>query len=87
MQISVYDTYVQRPDGLRMHFDILVPSDLRDLDTVLSYGKTYLTAKGLPSSILKSQKCNFCHMESAPAAVEQEIAANGFAIIEMENCD
>lgn len=86
MQISVYDTYVQRPDGLRMHFDILVPSDLSDQETVLGYGQTYLTTKGLSPSILKSEKCNFCHMESAPVAVEQEIAANGFAIIEMENC-
>jgi Domain of unknown function (DUF2024) len=86
MHISVYDTYVQRPDGLRMHFDILVPSDLRDLDTVLHYGKAYLTAKGLPPSILTSQKCNFCHMESANTAVEKDIISKGFAIIEMENC-
>jgi hypothetical protein len=86
MRISVYDTYVQRPDGLRMHFDILVSSDLSDQNAVLRYGHTYLVAKGLPPSILKSEKCNFCHMESANAAVEQEIAANGFAIIEMENC-
>jgi Domain of unknown function (DUF2024) len=86
MQISVYDTYVQRPDGLRMHFDILVPSDLHDLDTVLHYGKTYLTTKGLPPSILMSQKCNFCHMESANTEVEQDITSKGFAIIEMENC-
>jgi Domain of unknown function (DUF2024) len=86
MKISVYDTYVPRPDGLRMHFDILVPADLSDQNTVLNYGQIYLAAKGLPPSILKSEKCNFCHMESANAAVEQEINANGFSIIEMENC-
>jgi hypothetical protein len=86
MRISVYDTYVQRPDGLRMHFDVLVPSDLSDQAAVLSYGQIYLTAKGLPS-ILTSEKCNFCHIESANATVKQEIAARGFAIIEMENCD
>jgi hypothetical protein len=86
MKISVYDTYVQRPDGLRMHFDILVPADLSDQNTVLGYGHTYLTSKGLPPSILKSEKCNFCHVESANHAVEQEIAANGFSIIEMKNC-
>jgi hypothetical protein len=86
MQVSVYDTYVQRPDGLRVHFDILVPSTVRDQETVLRSGHAYLTAKRLPPSILKSDKCNFCHMESAPAVIEQEIAAHGFAIIEMENC-
>jgi Domain of unknown function (DUF2024) len=86
MRISVYDTYVQRPDGLRMHFDILVPSDLSDQAAVLNYGQTYLAAKGLPPSILESEKCNFCHIEPASSDVEHEIAANGFSIIEMENC-
>jgi Domain of unknown function (DUF2024) len=87
MQISVYDTYVQRPDGLQMHFDVLVSSDLDDQAAVLRYGQTYLASKGLPASILKSEKCNFCHVESANATFEQEITAKGFAIIEMENCN
>ncbi len=87
MKISVYDTYVQRPDGLRMHFDILVPSELSDQAAVLRFGQTYLAAKGLPPSILKSEKCNFCHVESANAAVANEIAAKGFSIIEMEHCN
>jgi hypothetical protein len=86
MNISVYDTYVQRQDGLLMHFDILVPSDLSDPAAVMAYGSAYLTAKGLSPSILKSERCNFCHVESASTAVEQAIAAKGFAIIEMENC-
>jgi hypothetical protein len=85
MRISVYDTYVQRPDGLRMHFDILVPSDV-SYPTVLSHGQIYLAAKGMPPSILKAEKCNFCHIESANTIVETEITAKGFAIIEMENC-
>ncbi|MEQ1598680.1 MAG: DUF2024 family protein [Methylotenera sp.] len=86
MKISVYDTYVQRPDGLRMHFDILVESALKDQETILGYGRTYLASKGLPSESLKAEECNYCHMESPNPAVAQEIAATGFAIIEMENC-
>jgi len=86
MQISIYDTYMQRPDGRRMHFDILVPSHVSDRDTVLEYGRIYLAAKGLPPAELKAEKCSYCHMESATPPVEQEIAARGFAILEMENC-
>ena len=86
MQISVYDTYVQRPDGLRMHFDILVPADLADDERVLQYGRTYLAAKGLEATALKAEKCNFCHTESSHPAVEQEVAQHGFAIIELEHC-
>lgn len=86
MKISVYDTYVQRPDGMRMHFDILVPSDLKDQVTILGYGRAYLATKGLHSDSLKTEKCNYCHMESANPVVAQEIASIGFSIIEMENC-
>jgi hypothetical protein len=86
MRISVYDTYVHRPDGLQMHFDILVPSDLSNPETVLKFGQTYLAAKGLPPSILESEKCNFCHVEAATTAFQEEITTNGFAIIELENC-
>lgn len=87
MRISVYDTYVQRPDGRRMHFDILVPSDVSDREQVLRYGREYLEAKGLAPTDLKAEKCNYCHMESANPAVEEEIGQHGFAIIEMEHCD
>ena len=87
MRISVYDTYVQRADGRRMHFDILVPSEGSDREQVLQYGRVYLEAKGVDPSSLKAEKCNYCHMESANPAVEEEIASTGFAIIEMEHCN
>ncbi len=87
MNISVYDTYVERPDGLRMHFDILVSSDLKDHETILGFGRNYLAAKGLPADNLKAEKCNYCHMESAYPTVAQEISAKGFSIIEMEHCN
>lgn len=86
MRISVYDTHVQRADGRRMHFDILVPSDISDRELVLQYGRRYLEAKGVAPASLKAEKCNYCHMESANPEVEQEIASTGFAIIEMANC-
>jgi hypothetical protein len=87
MQISVYDTYVQRPNGHRMHFDILVPAALKDIETVLNFGRTYLAAKGLPSTALKAEKCRYCHIESAEPMVEEELAKTGFAILELENCE
>ena len=86
MQISVYDTYVQRPDGCRMHFDILVPSELKDHDTILQHGRTYLAAKGLHPAELKAEKCRYCHIELATSQVGKEVAERGFAVLEMENC-
>lgn len=70
-----------------MHFDILVPAALKDHDTVLGFGRTYLAAKGIPSMVLNAEKCNYCHMESATSLVEQEVKSMGFAILELENCE
>ena len=68
MKIAVFDTYVQRPDGRRMHFDILVrdQSPDKDIDAVLAHGRRYLAAKQLPAASLSAQECRFCHVESAP---------------------
>lgn len=86
MKSSVCDTYVQRPDGRRMHFDILVPATLKDHDTVLGYGRTYLAAKGIPPTGLIAEKCSFCHTESATSLVEQEVERIGFAVLELAAC-
>ncbi len=89
MKIAVFDTYVLRPDGRRMHFDILVRD--REPDTarsvVLAHGRRYLQAKGIPADTLDSRECRFCHTELAPPPVESEINQSGFAIIELQNCD
>jgi len=87
MKIAVFDTYVTRPDGRLMHFDILVPDASRALEQVLAFGRIYLDAKGVPAVRLSAEECRFCHMETAPEPVIEEIAREGFAIIELANCD
>ncbi len=89
MNIAVFDTHVRRPDGRTMHFDILVRNQDADKQpaTVLSHGRRYLAAKGLPADILSARECRFCHTESAPPSIEAEIERIGFAIIELQNCD
>ncbi len=89
MKIAVFDTYVMRPDGRRMHFDILVPDQGpgSEPEAVLAHGRRYLAAKGITSESLSTRECRFCHVEVASAAVEAEIDRIGFAIIELQNCD
>lgn len=86
MEVSVWDTYVSRKDGKVMHFDILVPSDLKDTDTIFGYGMEYLKTKPFTTGKLSTEECRFCHMESAPPAVVEGIEDDGYFIIEMENC-
>ena len=45
MKVAVWDTYVIRKDGAVMHFDILAPEDIKDENTIHSFGKEYLQSK------------------------------------------
>jgi len=87
MKISVWDTYVKRKDGMLMHFDILVPQEVNDEQTVFDYGDAYLKTKNLEFINLNAEKCQFCHIEQASDSIQKEIQAKGFSIIEMENCN
>ena len=87
MKISVWDTYAKRLDGKIMHFDILVPSDLKDEDRIFSYGEEFLKSKTFQTANLTSKECKFCHIEQATDEVVLQIQEQGFSILEMENCD
>lgn len=87
MGIAVYDTFVTRPDGRVMHFDIMVPTEGKTLEKVLAYGRIYLKAKGIPSDLLTASECRFCHTENAVGPEQEAIEADGFAIIELNHCD
>lgn len=86
MEIAVYDTYVNRPDGRVMHFDVLVPAAGHALPQVLEFAHRYLAAKGMPALGLDLQACHFCHTEFAAVPARQAIERDGFAIIELANC-
>jgi hypothetical protein len=86
MKISIWDTYVEREQGIIMHFDIVVPEELKEKQRVVNYGMEYLRSKSLPFNKLSVKECRFCHFEVATPEIATSIAKNGFAIIEMENC-
>lgn len=87
MKVSVWDTYVQRKDASRMHFDILVPSEVKDEATIFGFGKEYLKTKYMEGYELTSKECRFCHIEQASEVLTEQIDRRGYAVIEMENCD
>jgi hypothetical protein len=87
MKVSVWDTYVRREDGRKMHFDILVPSDLKEEHTVFGFGGDYLKTKSIENHSLTTNECRFCHIEHATEEMQEEIKKKGYTIIEMENCD
>lgn len=87
MKIAVFDTYVRREDGRRMHFDILVPDESRSVEKVLAFGEAYLKERGVTAGPLTTQECRFCHTEFADDEMAQVLTQEGVAIIELENCD
>jgi hypothetical protein len=79
-------TYVQKSDGEKMHFDILVPETLKDSKQIFSYGQEYLKGKNVKSEILTAKECEFCHIEEASQEIISDIETKGYHIVEMENC-
>ena len=87
MKAAVWDTYVQRPSGSVMHFDIVVDACTKDKEAVIKYGQEYLLSKGLNNLDIRVEYCSFCHIEQATPVMEKDIRDRGFYIIEMENCN
>lgn len=85
MKIDVYDTYAISPSGKTIHFDVFLPTG-GSKDTALLHARAFLESIGETADALKSERCNFCHTESANAALEAEIAKSGHYILQMENC-
>jgi hypothetical protein len=87
MNVSVWDTFVQRKDNKTMHFDILVPSELKNHEKIMAYGKNYLSTKNFETENISLKKCQFCHIESASEKSITAITNYGFDIVEIENCN
>ncbi len=85
MEIAVFDTYVKKSDGKIMHFDVFVAKGTSP-DQVYKYGLEYLNSVGQGNQTLTARECRFCHVESAPPHIEQEIKSKGYFIYEMEGC-
>ncbi len=87
MQVAVWDTYVTKKDGKVMHFDIIVPAELKDENTIYNYGKEYLKTKNQEGQPLTSEESKYCHTEKIRTQWEADIREKGYYILEMENCN
>jgi len=86
MDVAVWDTYVTRNDGRVMHFDIIVPTDLKDDGTIHTFGKRYLAGKKVNDASLTARECRFCHIEVATPEMISNIRQQGYHIVELQNC-
>jgi Domain of unknown function (DUF2024) len=87
MKVAVWDTYVRKLDNKVMHFDIIVPTELKDEQKIYTFGKEYLQSKNQAEQPLDSKECQFCHIETASDAMIESINLKGYYILEMQNCE
>lgn len=86
MKVAVWDTFVPKKDGSIMHFDIIVPQEKSNEETVFGFGQEYLTEKGQTGQPLGANECTLCHFEQLKPSQEEAIQQKGYYIYEMENC-
>ncbi len=87
MEVAVWDTYVTKKDNAIMHFDIIVPTSIRDTEKIYQFGREYLALKGQEGQVLTTKECVFCHIEQLPTDKEAIINEKGYFIIEMKGCN
>ncbi len=87
MKVSIWDTYVPRKNGTIMHFDIVVPSNVKDEQIIFEYGKEYVMTKEYEAYDLTAKECRFCHIKQATHEMISKIKEKGYFIIEMEHCN
>lgn len=86
LRVAVWDTWVRKPNGERMHFDIIVPADRSEEEFVIRCGHEYLGSKGITGIDLRTQSCSFCHVETVRPEWERQLRKKGYAIHEMQGC-
>lgn len=84
MQVAVWDTYVKKKNGSVIHFDIIVPEDLKNKERIFIYGKQFTTSIGEMNAKLDAEECQYCHIEQPSDEIVNSINENGYYILEME---
>ncbi len=71
MQVAVWDTYVRSKSGAVLHFDIIVPQEIKDTGAIYRFGVQYLKSIDEPEHDLSVNECQFCHIEDLPRKCSQ----------------
>lgn len=81
MEISLYDTVFKKEDGNLLKFDIIVPSEFKDIDKIYQFGNEFLKEEGIKAKkLISAEECDFCHMEIANEKISGEIKEKGYSI-------
>ena len=85
MEIEVYDTYATSEKGIKIHFDVMLPTG-GNVGKASSYAQEFLKIIAESTGSIKLDSCRFCHTEQAKANVSEKVAKDGYCIVPIENC-
>ena len=75
--VAIWDTYVTKPDGSIVHFDIVVPKTT-DEKQVQKYCAEAMAVKKIT---MKAKQCSFCHIDNNTEEWADSITKKGYHII------
>lgn len=84
MKVAIWDTYVKRPDGDIVHFDIVVPDEIKDEGIIFSFGEKYMKSISITGEI-DADHCQYCHIEEPTGQMLDDINEQGYSILRMED--
>ena len=85
VEIEVYDTYATSNNGVKIHFDVMLPIG-GDEQKALNQAQGFLEKISEPSNPATLDSCRFCHTEEAKPGVGERVESDGYCIVPIENC-
>ena len=87
MKIAVWDIHAIKKDGSIIHFEIIVPADVKSITTIFNYCTKFFITKGMGKEPLSSVEYKIHHREAATTKIMSVIKEKGYCIIEKEGCN
>ena len=85
MEIEVYDTYARSEEGLKIHFDVMLPIG-GDEATAQDKAREFIEKISETVNPVQLESCRFCHTETAKPEVGERVEQEGYCIVPIENC-
>ncbi len=85
MEIEVYDTYAKSGNGIKIHFDVMLPIGGNE-GQASSYAQDFIKIISESTGSVKLDSCKFCHTEVAKKNVAEKVEKDGYCIVPIENC-
>ena len=86
MKVAIWDIHAIKKDGSVIHFEIIIPGDVKNINLVYSYYREFFKPKKLRIKLSSIEYC-IHHREVANKEIISLIKEKGYYLIEKEGCN